>query len=316
MGDKSKIGWTDATWNPTTGCTKVSPGCKLCYAKHQEWPRLSANQKTAYYGRRFEDVQCHPERLDQPLRWTKPRLIFVNSMSDLFHESIPFEFIDQVFAVMATCPDHIFQVLTKRPARMLRYMNETTRHRRGLAGRSHMIAEQIIETDCRGHDPLVWDDPDDLANLSQWPLPNVWLGVSVENQEQADLRISLLRQCPAGVRWISAEPLLERLRLVDHVADLDWVVVGGESGRHARPCHVDWILGLLGECKMADVPCFVKQLGGFPIEDYTRACDGWPPSVDFNFTKPGFSPCLDRKGKDLSLWPKFLRVQEYPRAVA
>ncbi|KKK66141.1 hypothetical protein LCGC14_2967090, partial [marine sediment metagenome] len=164
MSDKSGIEWTEATWNPATGCTKVSPGCKFCYAKHKVWPRLSKNPKTVYFGREFEDVQVHPERLDQPLRWTKPRRIFVNSMSDLFHEDIPDEFIEEVFAVMALAEHrHIFQVLTKRPERMRDFLG--TEHRwvtiEGRAQRRYY--------ERTGDDPAMW--------LSvKLPLPNVWLG--------------------------------------------------------------------------------------------------------------------------------------------
>ena len=145
MGDKSAIGWTDASWNPVTGCTKVSPGCKFCYAKHQAWPRLAANPKTRYFGREFENVRCHPEMLDQPIRWRRPRRIFVNSMSDLFHEDIPDHFIDQIFAVMALCPRHQFQVLTKRPERMREYMLE-----RWQPGREMRVLDLVVPAETVG----------------------------------------------------------------------------------------------------------------------------------------------------------------------
>lgn len=235
---KSKIEWTDETWNPVTGCTKVSQGCKHCYAE-REWARLSANPKaTAYFGRSFGDVQCHPERLEQPLRWKRPRRIFVNSMSDLFHEDVPVDFIAQVFDAMARCPQHTFQILTKRAARM-----------------------QF----------LMWSELD-------WkPLPNVWIGVSVEDQSTADERIPLLLQTPAAVRWVSAEPLLGPVDLEFGEIDIalekdgfgnsailggiDWVVVGGESGPKARPMHPDWARSLRDQCAAVGVPFLFKQWG-------------------------------------------------------
>lgn len=251
MSDKSKIEWTEATWNPVTGCTKISRGCKNCYAE-REWPRLT-KLVPAYAGREFSDVRTHPERLDQPLHWKRPRRIFVNSMSDLFHEAVPIEFIDCVFSVMALSPQHTFQVLTKRPERMREYLT-------GL-------------------------------NLFNWPLPNVWLGVSVEDQATANERIPLLLSTPAAVRWVSAEPLLgpvslkqlgsENPYLIDAIAGvmrstapisldpsppeylphLDWVVVGGESGQNARPMHPDWARDLRDQCTAAGVPFLFKQWG-------------------------------------------------------
>jgi protein gp37 len=268
MADHTAIEWTDATWNPVTGCTKVSTGCKHCYAE-REWARLSANPKTPrYFGRQFTDVQCHMDVLTTPLRWKKPRRIFVNSMSDLFHDGVPDLFIADVFAVMAAAPQHTFQVLTKRAARM--------QFRLGGAGilNFRMAVEEAlaIYTDA----PLVW------------PLPNVWLGVSVEDQATADARIPLLLDTPAAVRWISAEPLLGAVDLGKWVYDrevairqamnspaaynreqaedgikrpLDWVVAGGESGPKARPSHPEWFRTLRNQCAVADVPFLFKQWG-------------------------------------------------------
>lgn len=242
MSDKTGIEWTEATWNPVTGCSKVSQGCKHCYAE-RDWPRLSAPRPTPniYTGRAFTDVACHPERLNQPLRWARPRRIFVNSMSDLFHEAVPVEFIAQVFDMMARCPQHTFQILTKRAKRM-----------------------QF----------LLWSELD-------WkPLSNVWLGISIEDQATADERIPLLLQTPAAVRWISAEPLLGPVSLrwlaafngkatkpsgetnhLDGLRELDWVVAGGESGSHARPMHPAWVRSLRDQCKSAGVPFLFKQWG-------------------------------------------------------
>lgn len=276
MSDKSGIAWTDATWNVATGCTKVSPGCKFCYAKHRAWPRLSAMKTGVYAGRKFEDVRVHPERLDQPLRWTKPRRIFVNSMSDLFHEDIPFGFIAAVFGVMAAADKHTFQVLTKRPERMRDFMlgGATNAYAVGWCKR---FAYQMIggEMGKRLEDRSI--DP-------MWPPKNVWLGVSVENQETANERIPLLVDTPAAVRWLSCEPLLGPIDLC-HRNLLDWVVVGGESGPKARPMEEAWALDLREQCRSYDVPFFIKQ----------GSQANWPD------------------WKDMSKWPEPLQVREYPK---
>lgn len=275
MGDRTGIEWTDATWNPVTGCTKVSQGCKHCYAE-----RVFARP---YPGRAFTDVQTHPDRLDQPLRWRRPRRIFVNSMSDLFHEDVPDEFIDKVFAVMAMAHWHTFQVLTKRPERVLTYFREM----RGSEARGFNV--------CAYFDTSI----PDCARISQIPngLPNVWLGVSVEDQAMADERIPLLMQTPAAVRWISAEPLLGPVDLtrIDYGARpgyhmdalagycdngtntrLDWIVCGGESGPHARPMHSDWARSLRDQCTAAGVPFLFKQWGEWICADQS-ACPLGPP---------------------------------------
>lgn len=281
----TKIEWTDETWNPTTGCSKVSQGCKNCYAL-REWPRLAANPKaTAYFGREFTDVAVHPERLDAPLRWTKPRKIFVNSMSDLFHQDVPDDFIDRVFAVMALSPQHTFQVLTKRPERMLAYMTQDGHGRWGfIDGR----ARQIYAAQHGRRFPP--------GKILLGPLPNVWLGVSVEDQATADARIPLLLQTPAVVRWISAEPLLgpvslarwlrQRSDYVIHSSDygfefynetppLDWIVVGGESGPKARPMHPDWVRSLRDQCAASGVAFLMKQWGSWaPTAAISGAGDG------------------------------------------
>jgi len=273
VSDKSGIEWTEATWNPVTGCSKVSQGCKNCYAE-RDWGRLSKIGGNVYTGRAFTDVMCHPERLDQPLRWKKPRRIFVNSMSDLFHESVPDSFIDKVFAVMALAERHTFQVLTKRPARMLSYF---------LSGpKEHTVKGEAWEM--LGHYPKY----PNAGMKAPWPLPNVWLGVSVEDQATADERIPLLLDTPSAVRWISAEPLLESVDLTDLTvslpdgvaqwnalhfdndrgdcapygsATIDWIVVGGESGPNARPMRPDWVRSLRDQCQASGVPFFFKQWG-------------------------------------------------------
>jgi len=231
---KSLIEWTDETWNPITGCTKVSTGCKHCYAERL-WQRLSA-KNMPYEGRPFTDVQCHPERLSQPLHWKKPRRVFVNSMSDLFHESVRDDFIISVLMVIETAKQHTFQVLTKRPERMRDF----------FCGESG-------------------------AGLNVPPIKNLWLGVSVENQETADERIPLLLQTPAAVRFVSAEPLLSPINMVwvshglldkRYYNILDWVIVGGESGPSARPMNPDWARSIRDQCQAAGVPFFMKQMGG------------------------------------------------------
>lgn len=187
---KTKIEWTDAVWNPVTGCSKVSSGCANCYAE-REWRRLAGNPMTAYYGRKFNDVEYHPNRLEQPLRWKRPRKIFVNSMSDLFHDLVPDLFIINALSVMAEAQQHTFMILTKRPERMKELFNrKTTPNDVWLPTTKGVSCEKPV-----------------------WPLPNVWIGVSVEDQAAADKRIPILLQVPAAVRFISAEPLLGPLDL-------------------------------------------------------------------------------------------------------
>jgi protein gp37 len=291
MADKSSIEWTDATWNPVTGCTKVSAGCKHCYAE-RDWARLA--HLPAYAGRAFTDVRCHQGRLDQPLRWRRPRRIFVNSMSDLFHPDVPNDFIHAVFAVMALARQHTFQVLTKRPERMAGYLRS-------------------IQDDCKDKRP--WIDATGLIdygtpaqrafaiNDAGWPLNNVWLGVSVEDQATANERIPLLLKTPAAVHWVSAEPLLGPVNLhaVSHLgwgaaevgerlARIDWLVVGGESGPKARPMHPDWPRILRDQCASAGVPFLFKQWGewvprsacyhtfedGLSCADHDPGANKWP----------------------------------------
>lgn len=246
MGDKSKIEWTDATWNPVRGCSRVSEGCRHCYAEGVAarfsgpgQPYEGLAERTAKGPRWTGKVRLIESQLDLPLRWRKPRRIFVNSMCDLFHESLPDLAIDRVFAIMALAPHHTFQVLTKRPERMRAYLT---------------------------------DSATPLKHTGSWPLPNVWLGVSVENQEAADERIPLLLDTPAAVRFLSCEPLLRPVDLTDYLVEtartnrdwyLDWIISGGESGTGARPCHPDWIRTLRDQCAAASVPFFFKQWGAW-----------------------------------------------------
>lgn len=262
MGDRTGIEWTDATWNPVSGCSKVSQGCKHCYAE-RVFPR-------PYPGRKFTDVRMHPLRLRQPLQWQKPRRIFVNSMSDLFHEDVPTWFIDQVFAVMLLAPRHTFQVLTKRPERMCTYLSDPH-----LYARTLQFADEYLRVERPALGGVGISDP----SLS--PAPWIWLGVSVEDQATADERIPLLLQTPAAVRFLSCEPLLSEVDLrrlcspyeIDalnpesnedtyyETVSIDWVIVGGESGTHARPMHPAWVRSLRDQCVSAGVPFFFKQWG-------------------------------------------------------
>lgn len=252
MGDKTGIEWTDATWNPVTGCTKVgTPGCDHCYAETfaERW----RGTKGHYFERGF-DVQLRPDKLDLPLRWTKPRKVFVNSMSDLFHDKVPDEYIARVFAVMALADHHTFQLLTKRHGRMRSLLN---------SHEFRMMFQEAWQNEPGPDGPEAYSPP--------WPLPNVWLGVSAEDQKRADLRIPALLDTPAAVRWISAEPLLGPVNLhTDPIeaggnpfwgSQLDWVVVGGESGSGARPMHPWWAESLHRQCVAAGVPFLFKQWG-------------------------------------------------------
>lgn len=272
MGDHSGIQWTDATWNPSTGCTRVSAGCDHCYAytlhdqRHEAWKAGRMPNAPAQYHRPFSEVQLIPERLSLPLRWTKPRRIFVDSMSDLFHADVPDEFLDRVFATMALAPRHTFQVLTKRPQRMKRYLTweEPSITRRGR------IQNQMDFLWARGGLPQ-------RVVIDQWPLPNVWLGTSVENQEAA-YRIDWLVKTPAAVRFLSCEPLIGPLDLLERLLrpsdDLHWVIVGGESGPGYRSLDLDWARDLRDQCVAAGVPYFFKQVGGRTSKAGGRELDG------------------------------------------
>lgn len=270
MGDKTGIEWADATWNPVTGCDKVSPGCDHCYAE------TFAERWRGTRGHYFEtgfDVQLRPDKLDLPLRWTKPRRIFVNSMSDLFHDSVPDAYIGSVFDVMARAEQHTFQILTKRHGRM-----------RALLRKWEQEGAESVE---RGelhpkYGAAAWRRRDGMwCTPRVWPLPNVWLGVSAEDQQRADLRIPALMDTPAAVRFVSAEPLLGPIDLhgnpigkdsVFWIGHLDWVIVGGESGPSARPMHPDWARSMRDQCLAAGVPFLFKQWGEWR---WTREADDY-----------------------------------------
>lgn len=257
MSGQSNIEWTEATWNPITGCTRVSAGCDHCYAVSMT-RRLEGAKRARYVGLVHNGhfngvVRCHEDLLEQPLRWRKPRAIFVCSMSDLFHPKVPFEFIDKVFAVMALCPQHTFQILTKRPERMEEY----------LASRSHPEhgSDCLIHTD---YVPVAMENMGEdysFAAEMPWPLPNVWLGVTIESSDFAG-RADRLQEIPAAVRFISHEPALGPLDGLN-LDGISQVITGGESGPGARPMHPDWARGVRDQCNAAGVAFFFKQWGSW-----------------------------------------------------
>lgn len=338
MSSKTGISWTDSTWNPVRGCSRVSEGCRNCYAEavaaRFSGPGQPYEGLAKYVGgvhdtsdgtyKRVEreprwtgEVRVIEHVLDQPLRWTRPRRIFVNSMSDLFHESIPYQQIARIFGVMLLAERHTFQVLTKRPDRMASwfrwiesnplYLGESAatskRYEVGAAASClAILGNTLTPEQIRG--PLftaaiaggVKPAPDAAIRM-RWPLPNVHLGVSIEDQKTADERIPLLLETPAAVRFVSAEPLLGPVDLagpgflmvngchtfpdgeaMPHLCGgfrsspcpgsprVDWVVVGGESGPSARPFDVAWARRIVADCREAKVPAFVKQLGARPID--------------------------------------------------
>lgn len=240
MSQQSAIEWTEATWNPTTGCDRISPGCDHCYAltlagrlKEMGQPRYQRDGDPRTSGPGF-GLTLHWDKLEEPLKWRKPRVVFVNSMSDLFHKDVPYEFIDRVFETMASAPQHTFQILTKRPKRM----------------RNYMLAS---------------------GGLLQ-PLPNVWLGTSIESDGYVG-RADLLRETPAAVRFISAEPLLGPLPSLG-LNGIDWLIVGGESGPEHRPMRPEWVRELRERSQAMDTAFFFKQWGGRTPKSGGRTLDG------------------------------------------
>lgn len=232
MSENSSIEWTDATWNPVRGCTKISPGCKHCYAE------TFAERFRGVPGHPYEqgfDLRLVPEKLAEPLKWAAPKTVFVNSMSDLFHEAVPDSYIEQVVRVMALADWHTFQVLTKRADRL-----------RDMLSGPLSFASQL------GH---------------------IWWGVSVENRKHGLPRINRLREAPAAVRFLSIEPLLEDLGKID-LAEIDWVIVGGESGWGARPMDESWVIRIRDQCQVDEVLFFFKQWGGEQKSKHGRQLGG------------------------------------------
>lgn len=333
MAGNSAIEWTDAVWNPTTGCTRVSPGCKNCYAfqlhdmRHEAFK--AGKKLPQQYAKPFKELQLFEDRVTTPLKWKKPKRIFVNSMSDLFHKDVPDEFLHRVFHTMEAAHWHTFQILTKRPERMKEYMGWR------------------------------WGE-------GRIPSRHIWLGTSVERQEEADERIPHLLRTPAAVRFLSCEPLLGKVNLRpylphkfnreptcewcedcipntpgmewwkqtradNHSPFIDWCIVGGESGRAPRPCDLAWLRSLTVQCKAASVPMFVKQLGSNATASYydefreeweSQRGNDWPAALDWNH-RDGQPPLtarvalpLAKKGGDFDEFPAALRIREFPEGHA
>jgi protein gp37 len=259
MSDHSKIEWTDATWNPMRGCTKVSPGCKHCYAE------TFAERFRGVKGHPFEfgfDFRLVPEKLGDPIRWSTPRRIFVNSMSDLFHEEVPDEYIEKVCRVMLAANWHIYQILTKRASRM----------------------SQLLKSKLR------------VAAAA----PHIWWGASVENRSNGLPRIELLRDARPKVAFLSIEPLLEDLGRFD-LTGIHWVIVGGESGPGARPIEEEWVRSIQAQCRRARVPFFFKQWGGVRKSAAGRELDGRTyDEFPSQFSQPKQAPSPSHRGQLLS----------------
>jgi len=329
MGSKSTIQWTDASWTPIRArvkedaaaiatakgytslvqiatdmaghvgphCEHVSDGCTKCYSETGNGRCLTHNGTGLPFDRRARDlvdIIVDEKILEWPLHWKKPRKVFVCSQTDLFGEWVTDEMIDRVFAVMALCPQHTFQVLTKRPDRMLKWFGATKPHGNFLP----MTTPQRVDsaagefTGCQ----------DDLI-VKAWPLPNVWLGVSCEDQPTADVRAHYLRQVPAAIRFISQEPQLSKIDWTgDMLHGISWLIVGGESGPGARPFDIEWASKTIEQCKAAGVAVFVKQIGAKPFH-----------SLDKEYPRV---PLEDRKGGDMGEWPVRLRVRQFPEVRA
>jgi len=266
----ARPGTKPETWNPVTGCTKISAGCRNCYAERMA-RRLAGRCGYPEAPHHF-DVTLRPERLEEPLHWRKPRTVFVCSMSDLFHDAVPYEFIDHVIHIVAATPQHTYQILTKRAARM----------------------EHYFAHGCFGH-----------QGGATWgmPLENAWLGVTTENQEQADKRIPHLLNTPASLRFVSVEPVLGPVDMCRFLPDpsyeqirgkyhfgLDWIIIGGESGPGARLFKAEWALDVIEQCQLAGVPVFMKQLGSRVAKS------------------------MGKRGKmdDPSEWVEELRIRQWP----
>jgi protein gp37 len=286
MGAKSKIEWTDATWNPIRGCTRISQGCYNCYAEAMAARFSGPGQPYEGFAIRCDSgprwtnkVALVESELDRPLHWRRPRRIFTCSMSDLFHPAVNDQWLVRVFCTILAAGEHTFLILTKRPERMQRWITE--------------------------HTPKIWHAAG--FGAAYGPLPNVWLGVSVEDQKTFDERVRPVLLTPAAVRFISYEPALGPLDarngfyipnpVFPRQASLDWVICGGESGPGARPMHLNHAREVRDQCKAAGVPFFMKQVGRYPVfdRDETR----------------GF--IRDRKGGDWDEWPADLRVREFPQ---
>lgn len=314
MAQNSEIQWTDATWNFLAGCNVCSPGCTHCYAMRMA-KRLEAMGQKKYAGTTKTvngkavwtgKINVDEKSMMLPFKWKKPQRVFVNSMSDLFHESVPFDVVDRAFAVMALTPHHTCQILTKRPERMAEYLT----HKKKVNNHSYDLPDDGAWREWTAYDDVL-RQVDDLRVKGHgringamigvgWPLPNVWLGASVEDQQRADERIPHLLRCPAAVRFLSVEPLIGPVSLTKKSADvaganfpegantsrIDWVIVGAESGPGRRPMSLDWARSLREQCASAGVAFFMKQL-----------------EVDGKITG------------DMERFPDDLRAREFPKAM-
>lgn len=297
MSDKSLIHWTDATWNPVTGCTPIPgvagrpSGCDHCYARTLIDRRMSKNPKSVRFGHPFAEVMTHEDRLAQPFRWKRPRRIFVNSLSDLFHKDVPDALIAQVFVTMAFASHHTYQVLTKRPERMRRLLAAFSDGRK----LGHALS---LPVSVRGDRIVATADltatHNGIRTVSRaWPLRNVHAGVSISTNDDA-WRADMLHGTPNVVPWISAEPLLGAVDRVE-LTGIAWLVIGGESGDGARPLDLNDVRDLVARARAAGTAVFVKQLGSVWSRE---AGDG------------GYAQ--DRGGGDIERFPVDLRVREYP----
>jgi protein gp37 len=319
----SKIEWTEESWNPVRGCSRVSPGCEHCYAERQAIRHAGVGDsyeglvRLGKHGPVWTGkVITIPKKLAEPFGWKRPRKVFVNSMSDLFHEDVPFEFIGAVFGVCAATPSHIYQILTKRSKRLRLFFEWLATQPSGADGRNTWDGAFACAYAARS---VLSERQHEIARFQGWPLPNVWLGVSCEDQARADERIPDLLAAYAAVRFVSYEPALGpvdfspylpptagtcgisglpcRHSLAHDKAALDWIIVGGESGPGARPFDIRWAEAVIEQCQKTGVACFVKQLGNDP-----RRPDGVP------------YPTEDVKGGNMDEWPEALRVRQYPEA--
>jgi protein gp37 len=298
MADGSSIQWTDATWNPIRGCSKVSEGCRYCYAMGVAarfagpgLPYEGLGKMTSAGPAWTGKVRTVPAHLDDPLRWSRPRRIFVNSMSDLFHEALAIETIGQVFAVMYLAPRHTFQVLTKRAERMHQVLTHPDFYRLVLGAADRL--RDALPRQTGKHTATVG-----ISDPTKSPAPWVQLGVSVENRE-AEARIAYLRATPSVVRFLSCEPLIERIE--PNLTNIDWVIVGGESGHHARPFDLDWAFSLQKQCAETGAAFFMKQLGAnaFVGESQPESSRGpWKTN--------------DGHGGDIAEFPQALQVRQFP----
>lgn len=288
----TNISWTDETINPIVGCSRVSPGCARCYAATAaKSPRLQQFSQYQAVSEWDGTVQFVESQLIKPLHWKKPKKIFVCSMADLFHANVPFEWIDQVMAVVVLCSQHTFQVLTKRPERALEYFSQAKLWVNWYeAAKNHLWG-------------AVGENFGGLINLQQYfieqpfPLRNLWLGTSTENQAMANKRIPILLQIPAAIRFLSCEPLLEEIDLKLFNYSPSWVIVGGESGPGSRPCHIEWIESIVQQRQQSNTPVFVKQLGANAYYHQQRF------------------KTRDSKGGDIEEFPQQLQIREFPHSI-